>query len=179
MCLNKISETNKRVMCRFFAHLSARHPLNLYQNAFNNMLASHFSLGEPNKIIDRRHIQNLIVFYEGGMMEVFGDDEIIFGDFEKDLRSCNLQILVAEDESVVFCDALISQVGYINEYYCPICPTMVAFFSESKMVKDKTIRKITEEEYRKIARLYLVSSKVRKIYAKSKSVLERISTFQL
>ena len=140
----------------------------------NNAIASHFTLGEPNKRIDRRYIQNLVAFTEGGMNEIFGDDQNIYSNFEEELISCKLQVLVTDQPRIVFCNRLIEQVCYYNEYYFPVCPTMVAFFSKSDDINDKEIRKMTSEEYKRFIQLYLNNKSVEKIYANNKSVLENM-----
>lgn len=162
-----------QIICEF----SARNPMNLYNNPFNNMLASHFTLGEPNPHIDRRHIQNMIAFSEGAMMELFGGDSYITGDFEKELQSSNLQILISNEANIVFCDSIISQVRNYNELFFPICPSLVAYFSRKHTIYDRIIRKITEEEYTRMIRVYLSSQNVRKIYANSRATLETVYNY--
>ena len=176
-CLQMISEVDKLTICRLYANFSARNPMNLYNNPFNNMLASHFTLGEPNPHIDRRHIQNLIAFSEGAMMEIFGGDSHIMGDFEKELLSSNLQILISNEANIVFCDSIISQVRNYNELFFPICPSLVAYFSRKPTKYDRIIRKITEDEYTIMIRVYLLSQNVRKIYANSRATLETVYNY--
>lgn len=173
-CLCRISDNDKRMICRLFANFSARNPINLYNSPKNNAIASHFTLGEPNKRIDRRYIQNLVAFTEGGMNEIFGDDQNIYSNFEEELISCKLQVLVTDQPRIVFCNRLSEQVCYYNEYYFPVCPTMVASFSKSDNINDKEIRKMTSEEYKKFIQLYLKNKSVEKIYAINKSVLENM-----
>lgn len=173
-CLCRISENDKLMICRLFAHFSARNPINLYNNPRNNAVAAHFTLGVPNKRIDRRYIQNIVAFTQGGMFEIFGDDQIMYSDFEKELISCKLQILVTDEPIIVFCNGLIEQVCYPDEHYFPVCPTMVAFFSKSEEIIDRGIRKMTSEEYKRFIRLYLENESVKQIYANNKSVLENI-----
>ena len=108
------------------------------------------------------------------MNEIFGDNQKIYSNFEKELISCKLQMLVTEEPRIVFCNRLIEQVCYLNEYYFPVCPTMVAFFSKSDDSNDKEIRKMTSEEYKKFIQLYLESKSVEQIYANNKSVLENM-----
>ena len=174
LCLCRIPENDKLMICRLFAHFSARNPINLYNSSRNNALASHFTLGEPNKKIDRRYIQNLVAFTEGGMNEIFGDDQKIYSNFEKELISCKLQFLVTDEPKIVFCNRLIEQICYLNEYYFPVCPTIVAFFSKSDDINDKEIRKMTSEEYKRFIQLYLRSKSVEKIYANNKGALENM-----
>lgn len=174
LCLYRISENDKLMICRLFAHFSARNPINLYNSPRNNAVASHFTIGEPNKKIDRRYIQNLVAFTEGGMNEIFGDNQKIYSHFEKELISCKLQFLVTDEPRIVFCNGLIEQVSYLNEYYFPVCPTMVAFFSKSDDINDKEMRKMTSEEYKRFIQLYLRSKNVAQIYANNKSVLENM-----
>lgn len=171
-CMQMISETDKSMICKLYAHFSARNPMNLYNNRFNNSLASHFTLGEPNPLIDRRYIQNIIAFSEGAMMEIFGGDPEFMGNFERQLQSYNLQILISNQENIVFCDSIISQVRNNKELFFPICPSLVAYFTRNLTACDRMLRKITDDEYMRMIRIYLLNHSVKKIYAKSRSTLE-------
>ena len=178
-CLCRISDNDKFMLCRLFANFSARNPINLYNSQKNNALASHFTLGEPNPTIDMRYIQNLIAFTEGEMIEVFGRDNEknspeMLGEFAKELYSCNIQILISNEPNIVFCDSIIEQVCYPDEYYFPICPTMLALFSKGHYLADKTARRITVEEYSRFSQLYLKNKKVERIYANNKYALEHM-----
>lgn len=174
-CMCKISARHKLMICKMFANLSARHPKNVYNNAQNNALASHFTLGEPNKRIDRKYIQNLLAFSQGGMYEVFGGGESeCLGEFEQKLLSLNIQLLVSDKPNIVFCNSIIEQISYHDEYYFPICPTVLALFSRESKTADGIIRKITLEEYRRFIRLYIDSKEVEQIYANNKLSLEKI-----
>lgn len=178
-CLCKISDKDKLMLCRLFANFSARNPKNLYDSRKNNALASHFTLGEPNPVIDRRYIQNLIAFTEGEMIEVFsranekGNPEML-GEFARELYACKIQILVSSESNIVFCDNIIEQVSYLNKYYFPICPTILAVFSKEHHANDKSVRKITPEEYSRFVRLYLKCPKVERIYANNRNVLDNL-----
>ncbi|MBR3468372.1 MAG: DUF4238 domain-containing protein [Lachnospiraceae bacterium] len=179
MCLCKISDKDKLMLCKLFANFSARNPLNLYDNRRNNALASCFTLGEPNPVIDRRYIQNLVAFAEGEMIEVFGGENEkgnpeMLGEFTRELYSCNVQILVSAEQNIVFCDYIIEQVSYPDEYYFPICPTMLAVFSKEQDIIDKSIRRITAEEYKRFSQLYLKSTVIERIYANNRCVLENL-----
>lgn len=176
-CLCKISDDDKLMLCKLFANFSARNPKNLYYNRKNNALASRFTLGEPNPVIDRRYIQNLIAFAEGEMIEVFGranekGNPEMLGEFARKLFDCNIQILVSSKSNIVFCDNIIEQVSYLNEYYFPICPTMLAVFSMEPHASDKNVRKIAPEEYKRFSQLYLKCNTIERIYANSRCVLE-------
>ena len=179
-CLCKISDNDKLVLCRLFANFSARNPINLYNSQKNNALASHFTLGESNPIIDRRYIQNLVAFTEGEMITVFGTEKEkwntqMLGEFTRKLYSYNVQILVSPEQRIVFCDNIIEQVSYPDEYYFPIHPTMLAIFSKSQRFEDKSIRQITDREYARFIKLYLENDNVKRIYANRKDVLEHLT----
>lgn len=178
-CLCKISDDNKRMLCRLFANFSARNPINLYNNKRNNILASHFTIGEVNPEVDKRIISNIVAFSQGEMMGILYDDEDInssemVSDFAKELLSCNVQILVSNKSDIVFCNNLVEQVCYSNEYFFPICPTMLAFFSKNCYLEDKVVRKITPEEYSRFVQLYLNNNMVTRIYANNKCTLEHM-----
>ncbi|MBR4320006.1 MAG: DUF4238 domain-containing protein [Oscillospiraceae bacterium] len=178
--LCRISDNDKLMLCRLFANFSARNPINLYNSRRNNAFASLFTLGEINPIIDRRYIQNIIAFAEGEMMEVFDDESKkssseMFGEFAKELYSCNIQILVSNKPNIVFCDNIIEQVAYPDEYYFPLCPTMLAIFSKEHRLSDKIVRRIASEEYMKFIQLYLKSKNVERIYANNRFVLENMT----
>lgn len=178
-CLLKISDTDKITLCKLFANLSARNPTNLYENRRNNVLASRFTLGEKNHTVDRRYIQNLVAFTEGEMIEVFGSKTKFnhgefLSEFARKLYSYNIQILVSNESNIVFCDNIIEQVSYPNEYYFPICPTILAVFSKEHHANDKSVRKITPEEYSRFVRLYLKCSKVERIYANNRNALDNL-----
>lgn len=179
-CLCRISDEEKLMLCKLFANFSARHPSNLYNNSQNNILASWFTLGESDETIDRRFIQNCIAFAEGEMIEVLdgGDDKIendvSLGSFANKLSNCTIQILVSNKSNIVFCDSLIQQVSYANEFYFPICPTMLAVFSCEQKGIDKGVRKIQQSEYERFVQLYLRDSHVHYIYANNRDTLEKL-----
>ena len=178
-CICQISTADKLMLCRLFANFSARNPINLYNNRKNNAFAALFTLGESNPVIDRRSIQNLIALIEGELIEVFGNEEEkhslnMLGEFARELYSRNIQILISSKPNIVFCDNMIEQVSYPYEFYFPISPTMLAYFSNKHNQEDKMVRKITSEEYRRFTQLYLRCKKVERIYACSRSVLESL-----
>jgi len=65
-------------------------------------------------------------------------------------------------------------MSYPDEYYFPICPTMLAVFSKEQDIIDKSIRRITAEEYKRFSQLYLKSTVIERIYANNKCVLENL-----
>lgn len=170
----RITEDEKKLICKIFAHFSARNPINLYHNRGNNAMAAMYTLGIEDKDVDRRSIQNLIAFSEAGMYEIFGGKEEILGEFEEKLRLCNLQLLFSDKPNIVFCNNLIKQIGYVNEYYFPISPYILAFFTYADSYEDKIIRKITDEEYGRFVRLYMRSIFIERIYSSSEKVLKEI-----
>ncbi len=174
--LYKISNEEKRLICRIAANFSARHPINIYRNPMNNAWAERFTLGIKNKSIDRRSIQNLLAFSEGGMYEIFGGEEEILGEFEETLLLSNMQLLFSEKPNIIFCDKMIHQVSYRKEYYFPICPYIVARFSAASKYEDKMIKRITDEEYLRFTNLYYKNRIVEHIYACTDTVLKELLT---
>lgn len=178
-CLCKISDKDKLLLCRMFANLSARNQINLYNNQKNNEIASHFTLGEQDSLIDKRYIQNLVAFAEGEMAVVFereneNENLQMLGEFAGKLYSYNVQILFSPEDQIVFCDNIIEQVSYQDEYFFPLHPSMLAVFSGSQCYEDKSIRKITSKDFEKFVRLYLENDIVKRIYANNKDILESL-----
>lgn len=171
----KISDNDKHTLCKLFANFSARHPINIYDNEINNNLASHFILDRKasnNKIdpnINKRYMQNYIALIEGS---VFKEVESNFARFL--WNYCNIQIFTSDEENIVYCDNIIGQISYSDEYYFPMSPTILAKFSTKSYVKDKPVVKITSEEYQRFIQLYLSSPTVKRIYASNKHTLENI-----
>ena len=157
---SRISASDKAMVCKLFANFSARNSINLYNNPTNNFIASHFIMDTINIERGRRYIQNVMPF----------SNDL----FESKLRSYSIQILTSDKSDIVFCDSLIEQVHYPDEYFFPICPYMTACFSLTDKGRDGLIRKITTDEYDRIIKLYAVDQRVGKIFAKDKSVLENI-----
>ena len=172
-CIRKLSEQDKKMICKLFANFSARHPKNLYNNSVNNRRASIYTLGIKDKNIDRRSINLLYASAVGGMSVVFDQENEILSPFEEKLLARRMQLLYTDEPKIVFCDALVKEVCYIAEWFFPLSPTMVAHFSWGNSIEDKTIRKMTEEEYRRFIFLYTRSGLVEKIFAQSKEVLEK------
>ncbi len=178
-CKYRITYEEKRLVCRLFCNFSARNPFNVYKNQRNNALASKFTLGIDNKVVDRRSIQNMLALSEGGMYEIFGGDNAILGEFERELLLCNVQFLFSDKPNIIFCDNIIEQVCYQNEYYFPISPNILAFFTHSIKYEDGRIRSISDTEYDRFVKLYLNSNLVERIYASSHRVLSEISQLQI
>lgn len=178
-CLIKISDYDKEMICKIFANFSARHPFNLYGNLNNTILASYFRIETEPKYISIRILQNLIAIMNIMPME---NNQLRKSEFEKQLLSSNLQILVTSEPKICFCNSLIEQIGTETEWFFPLNPYMLAYFSTNATAENKTIRKITESEYKTYIRLYAFHPLVRYIYATDASILEQIKTdayFQL
>ena len=173
-CINTLSEQDKILICKFFSNFSARNPKNVYNNPENNLLAARFTLGIEDKKIDRRSINLLLATAEGGMSDIFSPKEEILGDFEETLRSSKIQLLYTAEPTIVFCDSIVKEVSCAGECFFPLCPNMVAHFSWDKNVEDRTVRRMTDEQYRRFILLYTRSRLVKRIYAQSKDVLEKI-----
>ena len=174
-CISRLSEQDKNLICKFFVNFSARNPKNLYKNPENNLLASHFTLGIDDKKTDRRSINLLLAISEGGMGDILSPEKEILGDFEETLCSCKIQLLYTNEPKIVFCDSIVKEVSCAGEYFFPLCPNMVSRFSFDKNSEDRSVRQMTDEEYRRFILLYSRSRLVKRIYAQSKDVLERIT----
>ena len=158
----RISASDKAMICKLFANFSARNSLNLYNNPVNNFIASHFVIDGSNLKVERRYIQNVMPF----------SNDL----FESRLLSYNIQILTSDKPDIVFCDSLIEQIYYPDEYFFPICPYMTAYFSSTGKGLDGLIRKITTDEYNRMVGLYAVDQRVNKIFARDKTVLEDVKS---
>lgn len=107
------------------------------------------------------------------MGEMFDGVEQSQSDFEKELLSCKLQILISDEPQIVFCNSITEQVCNWNEYFFPICPSMLARFSKSDVSTDGEVRKITSEEYIRFIRLYLRNKRVTQLFANNRLPLEK------
>lgn len=168
----EITKKGKLLLCKMFAQFSARNPNNLYCNPKSQFLAASYRLLTNNWSIDQRYLQNMIAFLEGGMGEMFDGISKSHSDFEKELLSYRLQILISDEPQIVFCNSITEQVCYWKEYYFPISPTMLASFSKSDVSTDMEIRKITSEEYLRFIRLYLRNPRVTHLFAKRRLPLD-------
>lgn len=174
-CISRLSEQDKKLICKFFANFSARNPKNLYENPENNLFAARFTLGIEDKKKDRRSINLLLAISEGGMSEIISPEKEILGDFEETLRSSKLQLLYTNEPKIVFCDSIVKEVSCAGECFFPLCPNMVACFSFDNNIEDRSVRQMTDEEYRRFILLYSRSRLVNRIYAQSEEILERIT----
>lgn len=160
-CLLKITESDKTMICKLFTNFSARNDINLYQNLQNHTLASFFTLGDGiDRTVERRYLLNVIAS-SGGF-------------FENHLLSYKIQILVSDKPNIIFCDRIVEQVCYPDEYFFPICPYMVALFSRTNDSEDMIVRRILDEEYRRFLELYIISPFTSQLYSQDKAVLDNI-----
>lgn len=165
-CGSKVTKDGKLLLCKMFSQFSARNPNNLYSNPKSKLQAISFRLLTNNWTIDQRYLQNMIAILEGGMGEMFEGIEKSHSDFEKELLSCKLQILISDEPQIIFCNSITEQVCYWNEYYFPISPTLLAYFSKSDASIDGKIRKMSSEEYLRFIQLYLRNKRVTHLFAK-------------
>lgn len=168
-CFRVLTANQKELICRLFSHISARSYTNVYENVDNHILALHFTLGIKNKTIDRRNILNMIALANGGTLEG------TTSSFADELMNYRIQILVSDKPNIIFCNNIIQQVHVADEFFFPLCPYMVAFFTKSPSAIDGEIRKIKEEEYSRFIELYANSYYVSSLYASNKEVLDLIS----
>lgn len=170
-CLQRISTDYKRMLCLVYAHFSARNKVNVYANVQNQIIASHFTLGFEDKLIDNRAMLNIVALMEGDAIEGTEGNS----NFANELMTYKMQILVSDKTNIIFSDSIIRQVHCDDEYFFPLCPTMVVQFTKADNAMDGSIRKITDEEYTRFIEMYLNSSYVEQIYSSDKSTLERIN----
>ena len=167
-CLKRVSLEQKNVICHLYAHLSARNRINIYENTQNRAIASRFTLGVMDEDVDRRYMLNLVALTESGTIKESTST------FAKELMTYKMQILISDKPNIVFCDNVIRQIHSMEEYFFPLCPTMLAHFIKSDEVADGEVRKITETEYSRFIDSYIASDYVKRLYASNKYTLEEI-----
>ena len=167
-CLQRVSLKQKEMICLLYAHFSARNKTNVYENTKNRFIASHFTLGFENKIVDNRCMLNMVALANGGTIEG------TTSGFAKELMTFKMQILISDKPNIVFSDSIIQQIHYSEEYFFPLCPTMVARFTKSGETVDREIKRITDDEYSRFIDLYTTSTYVWQLFASNKDTLEEI-----
>lgn len=153
---------DKTMICRLYSNFSARNIINLYKNPQNHALVSHFTLGgNIDRRIERKWLLNVLPFSGS--------------DFEEKLLQYGVHFLVLDKPNIIFSDCLIEQVCYADEYYFPICPYIVAYFSKKNTTEDGVIKKITDEEYKRFLDLYINSSYILQLYSNNRNILDDIN----
>ena len=168
LAIQKISIQQKEMICLLYACFSARNEKNLYKNPKNLSIASQFTLGIKDKKVDQRTICNLVALANGGVIE---KSSSVWGE---ELQSYKIQILRSDKPNIIFNDYITEQLNGNGEFFFPLCPTMVAFFTKSADTLDRGIRKITSEEYSRFIDLYVNDSNASRIFASNRTVLDEI-----
>lgn len=167
-CIQRVDRDSKELLSDIYSNFSARHERNLYGNLENHRLASFFTLGEKDKTIDRRYILNVISLSNSRVYEG------VESEFGNQLISYNLEVLVSHEPKILFFDCITQQIHYKGEYFFPICPTMVARFTDDENSVDGAVRSIQEEEYKRYIEMYVLHPLVTKVFSSEKDILERI-----
>ena len=167
-CLRRVGLKQKKLLCLLYAHFSSRNETNLYENRQNHALASHFTIGIDDKRVDRRFLLNAIALSNSGTLDPDASD------FAKHLMTYNIEILMTTTPKIIFTDSILQQTHGEEEYFFPLCPTMVARFTKAEDVVDRNVRIISEDEYARFIDLYVRSQYAWKMYASNKQVLEDI-----
>lgn len=167
-CLQQATLKQKKMICLLYAHFSARNKTNVYENVNNFIVASHFTLGIKDKKVDSRYMLNMVALTNGGTI-----DENT-SDFAEELMTYKMQILISDKPNIIFSDSILQQMHNSEEYFFPLCPTMVARFIKSDEATDREIRRITDKEYSRFIDLYATSTYVWQLYASNKATLEEI-----
>ena len=167
-CIQRVDGKTKKLLSDMYSNFSARHERNLYGSMENHRLASLFTLGKADKTIDRRYILNMISLSKSRVYEG------VESDFGNRLMSYKFQVLVSNEPKIVFFDSIVEQIHYENEYYFPICPTMVARFADDIDSADGTVRIIRDREYERFIDMYMLHPLVTKVFSSDKRILERV-----
>ena len=168
-CSIKLTYEQKRLICRMFSHFSARHPYNIYEDSLPGIVTSIFTISGDEKTNEEdRFLRNAYALGQGSTLE---DSP---GDFEEELMTYNLQLLVSCNGDIVYSDCIIKQLYHHYEYFFPLCPHVVALFSEYIRESDCTFRKITNAEYERFINCFLLDDRVKNIFANKKTVLEQL-----
>ena len=170
-CLYKITQEDKETICKLYAHLSARHPDNVY-GLKTLVITSGFTLDIEDFKEDRRTLQNIYSLGKSGIFNEFK------GNFEKILNQQNIEILLSDTPNIIYTDCITNK---IKTKYLPLSPYVLAKFSAKDTNADRVIRKITEKEHKEFLKEYVQNGYTTKLFASNKEILEDIkeNTFKL
>ena len=166
--LTRFSYDQKTLIARLFGHFSARNPYNIYEDSRAAIVISMFTIGDTKNAIDDRYLKNAYALGQGSTIE---DSP---GDFEEELMTYNMQVLISDKPNIVYSDCIIEQLYNNSEFFFPLCPNMVAHFAGKIDDDDGLIRKITDEEYYRFLSYYASDDRVSYIYSNNENVLKGI-----
>ena len=162
-CLQKVSEDDKRLICKIFAHLSARNPQNVY-SADSLFATLPFTLGYEDRKLDIRALQNVYAFGQSGAVDG------IMSKFEQDLNERSITILVSDKPNIFFVDNIIKCTEFTH---FPLSPYIIVKFHED-VNSDRFIQRIADNEYESYLKEYVESMEVHKMFASNRDVLQSI-----
>lgn len=164
-----IIEEDKKMLIKFLSHLSARHPYSVYGSTENiNRINDYELSNEQKKIHNYDHLnktskERLVLNYLA----------LENNKLEEKIKNYKIQIFVSDKPNIFFCDAITDKlVTKDNEYFLPVSPYILVWFTKNIFITDKKILPINNNIYEKFVKTYFNNYTVKEIYGIEKKYID-------
>lgn len=165
----QILQEQKEILIRFFAHLSSRHPQSVYGDISHINHINDYLLTSTQKQIHNYNNLNK----ESKSRLVLNYLALEDNRFENRLKDYKLQVFISDQPDIFFCDNITSKiVTQDNEYFLPLTPYILIWFTKNIFITDKKILPINKSIYEKFVKTYFNNPAVNEIYGINQQYLD-------